>query len=79
MQLVTYLNFGGQCEAAFKFYEACLRGKIQAMATFGSTPSGTEMPAAWKDKIMHVQMTVGDQVLMGSDGMPGQSVESKGF
>ena len=79
MQLVTYLNFGGQCEAAFKFYEACLGGKINAMATFGSTPSGPDMPAAWKNKIMHAQMTVGDQVLMGSDGMPDQPVESKGF
>ena len=25
MQLNPYLNFSGQCEAAFKFYEQCLR------------------------------------------------------
>ncbi len=28
MQLNPYLNFNGQCEAAFKFYEQCLGGKI---------------------------------------------------
>jgi PhnB protein len=79
MQLVTYLNFNGQCEAAFKFYESCLRGKIQTMATFGSTPYGTEMPAALRDKIMHAQLTVGDQVLMGSDGQSDEPVGSNGF
>jgi PhnB protein len=79
MQLVTYLNFNGQCEAAFKFYESCLRGKIQTMVTFGSTPHGTEMPAAWRNKIMHAQMTMGDQVLMGSDGQSDQPAERNGF
>jgi PhnB protein len=79
MQLITYLTFGGQCEAAFKFYETCLRGKIELMITFGSTPSETHMPAAWKTKIMHARLSVGDQVLMGSDGPPDRPVESKGF
>jgi PhnB protein len=30
------------------------------------------VPEEWQDKIMHVAMTVGDSILMGSDGMPGQ-------
>ena len=28
MKLSTYLSFDGRCEAAFKFYEQCLGGKI---------------------------------------------------
>jgi len=28
MQLNTYLLFNGHCEAAMKFYEQCLGGKI---------------------------------------------------
>lgn len=28
MQSNTYLYFDGQCEAAFKFFEKCLGGKI---------------------------------------------------
>ena len=31
MQLNPYLSFNGQCEAAFKFYEKVLGGKIEAI------------------------------------------------
>jgi len=44
--LLTYLTLGGHCEAAFKFYESCLRGKIDPMITFGSAPSENPLPAA---------------------------------
>jgi len=40
MQLNPYLSFNGQCEAAFKFYERCLDGKIVAMMTYASSPMG---------------------------------------
>jgi hypothetical protein len=33
LQLNPYLNFNGNCEAAFKFYERCLGGKIVMMLT----------------------------------------------
>ena len=33
MQLNPYLIFNGQCEEAFKFYEKCLGGKIEAIFT----------------------------------------------
>ena len=38
MQLNPYLLFNGQCEAAFKFYEKCLGGKIVAKVTHGESP-----------------------------------------
>ena len=38
MQLNPYLNFNGQCEAAFKFYERCLGGQIEFMLTHGESP-----------------------------------------
>jgi PhnB protein len=38
MQLNPYLSFDGQCEAAFKFYERFLDGKIVAMMTYGGSP-----------------------------------------
>jgi len=37
MQLNPYLTFDGRCEAAFKFYEKVLGGKIEAMMTYGSS------------------------------------------
>jgi PhnB protein len=39
MQLNPYLTFKGQCEAAFKFYEKVLGGKIEAMIPHEGTPA----------------------------------------
>jgi len=44
MQLNPYLNFNGQCETAFKFYEQCLGGKIEATMTYGETPMVDRTP-----------------------------------
>lgn len=38
------LSFDGQCEAAFKFYERCLNGKITFMLTWGDSPMAADMP-----------------------------------
>jgi len=79
MQLISYLNFNGQCETAFKFYEKALGGKISFMSTFAGTPCESQAPAEWRNKIMHATLNVGDAILMGSDGMPGQFEAAKGI
>ena len=79
MKLNTYLTFNGQCEAAFKFYEQCLGGKIVAMVTHVGTPAEEQVPAEWRNKILHARLIVGDEVLMGSDAPPDRYEESKGF
>src|SRR2546427_1333239 len=72
MQLNPYLMFNGQCEAAFKFYEQCLGGKIEAMFPFGGSPAEEHVSPAMRDRIMHARLVVGDAVLMGSDCPPEQ-------
>jgi PhnB protein len=79
MELNPYLNFNGRCEAAFKFYEKCLGGKIIMMMTHGQSPMADQTPADWRDKIMHARMTVGDRVLMGSDAPPEHYQKPQGF
>jgi PhnB protein len=79
MQLNPYLNFDGKCEAAFKFYEKVLGGKIQAMMTFEGTPMGERVSPEWRKKIIHARLTVGDEVLMGSDCPPDHFQPMKGF
>jgi PhnB protein len=79
MQLNPYLTFNGQCEAAFKFYEQCLGGKIVAMVAHAGTPAEEHVPAEWRNKILHASLTVGNEVLMGSDAPPDRYEESKGF
>jgi len=79
MQLSPYLNFGGRCEAAFKFYEQCLGGTIVTMATYAGSPVAEHVPPEWRNKILHVSLKVGDDVLMGCDAPPDRFQEPKGF
>ncbi len=79
MQLNPYLFFNGQCEAAFKFYEKVLEGKIEAMLPHEGTPAAEHVPPEWRKKILHARLVVGDKVLMGSDAPPGRQEEMKGF
>lgn len=69
MQLVAYLMFDGNAEAAFDFYARCLGGKVAQISRYGDAPPEMPMPPAMRDKVMHIRLEVGDQVLMGSDAM----------
>jgi PhnB protein len=79
MHMNPYLGFDGQCEAAFKFYEKCLGGKIIAMMTWAETPMAEQTPAEFRGKIVHARMEVDNQLLMGSDAPPGRYEQPKGF
>ena len=79
MQLSTSLSFNGQCEAAFKFYQQVLGGKIQTMMTWGDSPMADQVPSEWRDKIIHTYLVVGDGGLIGSDAPPGRFEQPKGL
>jgi PhnB protein len=70
MHLNPYLFFNGQCEAAFKFYEKCLGGKITAMMTYGESPMTEQTSPELQKKIMHTHLSIGDQEVMGADAPP---------
>lgn len=65
----TYLNFDGNCEAAFLFYQSVFGGEFNFIGRFSEIPASEEykVPDADKNKIMHVSLPVGDTILMGSD------------
>ena len=79
MELSPYLNFKGECEAAFAFYERCLGGTLGTVFRYAGTPLADQVPADWQDKVMHVSLTLGNQVLMGADVTPARYEEPKGF
>jgi PhnB protein len=79
MQLNPYLMFNGQCEAAFKFYETRLGGKIVFKITNGESPMAKETPPERHGKILHARFVVGDKVLMGSDAPPERYEKPQGF
>jgi len=79
MQLNPYVNFNGQCEAAFKFYEKVLGGKITFTMTWGEMPGADQFPAESHKLIMHSTLSLGDKLLMGADAPPGRYQEPKGM
>jgi PhnB protein len=70
MKLHTYLNYGGNCEQAFRFYEEHLGGKITMMTTWGQMPDPSAVPPDRKSAILHARMTIGGAEIMGADVPP---------
>jgi PhnB protein len=79
MRMNPYLHFNGQCDAAFKFYEQCLGGKIIAKMTYRETPMADKTPPEFLDKVVHARLMVGDHILMGSDAPPDHYRPMEGF
>jgi PhnB protein len=73
------LMFDGTCEAAFKFYEKVLGGKIVAMMTYAGMSGNTQMSDDAKKRIMHARLQLGDKLLMASDAPPDRFEAPKGF
>ncbi|HEY7215395.1 MAG TPA: VOC family protein [Thermoanaerobaculia bacterium] len=71
MKLDVYLNYAGNCEPAFRFYEQHLGGKITTMRRHGELPQpNPNIPADWGKAILHARIEIGETVLMGAD-IPG--------
>ena len=65
MNLDVYLNYRGNCEQAFRFYEEHLGGRITGLVRHGE--QNPSIPADWKQKILHARIEIGTTVLMGAD------------
>ncbi len=70
MKLNAYLNFGGNCEEAFEFYEKHLGGKITMKMRFADAPEPGAVPDGWGKAIMYVNMKLGQTEIMASDVPP---------
>ena len=66
MRLDVYVNYRGNCEQAFRFYEQHLEAKIIEIVRHGEQPN-PNIPADWKEKVLHAHMEIGTTVLMGAD------------
>ena len=63
----SYLNFAGNTEEAFKFYQSVFGGELSIMH-FSDTPAGDNVPPTVKDKVMHASLPIGkDNILMATD------------
>jgi len=67
MKVNAYLNYGGNCAEAFRFYEQHLGAKIGMMMKHGDMPDPSKVLPEMKDAILYAQLTIGDSVIMASD------------
>jgi PhnB protein len=67
MKLNPYLNYGGNCAEAFRFYEKHLGGKITFLMTHGEMPDKSGIKPDWQDKVLHARVELGGTALYGAD------------
>lgn len=70
MILNPYLNFDGNAEEAFRFYQSVLGGEL-AVQKMGDVPGNENLSEEEKGRAMHVSIPIGQgQFLMASDCLP---------
>ncbi len=71
MKVNPYLNFDGQAEEAFHFYQSVFGGEILGNMKMKEAPGGDKLPEEEQNRVMHIALPVGDgTILMGSDIAP---------
>ncbi|WP_293307876.1 VOC family protein [Pedobacter sp. UBA5917] len=65
--LNTYLNFNGNTEEAFNFYKSVFGGEFSVVQRFKDSPGCDGMEIADQEKLMHIALPIGGNVLMGTD------------
>jgi len=66
MRCDVYVNYRGTCEEAFRYYEQHLGARVAGIVRHSEQPN-PNIPADWKDKILHAHIEIGSLVLMGAD------------
>ena len=70
MKLNAFLNFGGNCEAALRFYEQHLGGKITMMMRRSEQPNQPVTWPGWENTLQYATIELGETQLMASDVPP---------
>lgn len=65
--LNTYLNFNGNTEEAFNFYKSVFGGEFLVIQRYKDSPGCEGMPLSDQEKLMHIALPIGGNVLMGTD------------
>ncbi|KPL76951.1 glyoxalase [Ornatilinea apprima] len=69
-----YLNFAGSSEEALTFYRSVLGGEFLGIMRFRDMPGAPEMSAADAEKVMHMTLPVGDNLMLHAS----DTLESRG-
>jgi len=71
----VYLNFNGNCEEAFQFYETVFKATNTGIHRYSDLPSEPNMPPLSdedKNKVLHISLPINENtLLMGADVVEG--------
>ena len=70
MKLNAFLNFGGNCEQALRFYEQHLGGRITMMMRRAEQPDQPLKWPGWEQSIQFATIDLGETQVMASDVPP---------
>jgi PhnB protein len=71
MKVQPYLSFEGRCDEAIEFYKSAVGAKVNRLVRFKDspeTPKSGAFPPEILDKVMHASLTIGDSIVMATDG-----------
>lgn len=75
MHVAIYVNYAGNCEAAFRFYEQLFGGRVTTLSRHSDMPN-PNIPADWNDKVLHARLQLANTTLMGADVPTAQPMRS---
>ena len=80
MRVEPYLMMSGRCEEALEFYKQAVNAQVVMILRMKDAPDAPPMPMPpnWGDKIMHCGFTIGQTLVMASDGMSEERVDFSG-
>lgn len=67
----AYLFFHGRCEEALEFYKSAAGATVGMVMRFNESPDPTPecmIPPGWESKVMHCDFTIGQTMVLASDG-----------
>lgn len=67
MKLAVYVNYRGNCEEAFRFYQRHLGATSDDVIRRHGDMPNPNVPAEWADKVLHARLEIGTTILMGAD------------
>jgi PhnB protein len=79
MQINTYLVYDGKCEEAFQLYAKVFGGSVKVLIRHGDTPAAQHVSPDWHSRVMHSELAIGNDLLMGSDAPPQHYKPMSGF
>jgi PhnB protein len=78
MKINLHINFSGQCQEAFEFYQSILGGEIKLL-TYGDSPAKKEIATDWHEKIVHGSFELQGLEIAGADVRPEHYQSPQGF